>query len=191
MCGNMLLMDSQKSWLLIGRAKLSSTNGPLFIPFCFCEHMLNCMLLSSRGCPMISPLYWNCILCVPIWILVSLYCSSLRPLSCIYPIWTHFPEVSVLFCGIQVFFPHISTLFLSNFVATNVYVLFCEFGSFFPHISSLLLLNFVATDVYALSLKILKSLPAVFFPYLVWLFSLPCLSKILKSTPATHAVLKT
>ena len=95
MCGNMLLMDSQKSWLLIGRAKLSSTNGPLFIPFCFCEHMLNCMLLSSRGCPMISPLYWNCILCVPIWILVSLYRSSLRPLSCIYPTLTSMCQSSL------------------------------------------------------------------------------------------------
>ena len=27
MCGNMLLMDPQKSWLLIGRAKLILTNG--------------------------------------------------------------------------------------------------------------------------------------------------------------------
>ena len=38
---------------------------------------------------------------------------------------------------------------------------------FLPHISALLLSNFVATDVYALSLKISKSLPAVFFPFLV------------------------
>ena len=33
MCGNMLFMDPQKSWLLIGRAKLISTNGPSFT-FC-------------------------------------------------------------------------------------------------------------------------------------------------------------
>ena len=166
----MLLMDSQKSWLLIGRAKLSSTNGPLFIPFCFCEHMLNCMLLSSRGCPMISPLYWNCILCVPIWILVSLYCSSLRPLSCICPIWTHFPEVSVLFVEFRSFFlifPHFWCRILSQQKFTCFFFLWIQ--DFFPLISALLLSNFVATDVYALSLNFLKSLPAVFF-------SLPCLT---------------
>ena len=33
MCGNMLFIDPQKSWLLIGRAKLISTNGPSFT-FC-------------------------------------------------------------------------------------------------------------------------------------------------------------
>ena len=70
------------------------------------------------------------------------------------------------FCGIQVIFPHISALFLSNFVATDVYALFVWTQVFFPHISALLLSNFVATDVYALSLKFWKSLPAVFFPYL-------------------------
>ena len=32
-CGNMMLMEAQKFWLLIGRAKLISTNGPSFT-FC-------------------------------------------------------------------------------------------------------------------------------------------------------------
>ena len=39
--------------------------------------------------------------------------------------------------------------------------------------------NFVATDVYALSIKFLKSLPAVFFPFLVWAkFWVPPLPRI-------------
>ena len=62
------------------------------------------------------------------------------------------------------FFPHIFltfTHFLSNLrtFLLNLQTFFVEFTHF--------LSNFVATDVYALSLKILKSLPAVFFPYLV------------------------
>ena len=43
---------------------------------------------------------------------------------------------------------------------------FCGIQVIFPHIFALSLSNFVATDVYALSLKFWKSLPAVFFPYL-------------------------
>ena len=31
------------------------------------EHMLSCMLPSTWGSPMISPLIWICNLCVPIW----------------------------------------------------------------------------------------------------------------------------
>ena len=85
-------------------------------------------------------------------------------------------------------------------------VLFVEFGSFFltfssyyPHISALFwriynflsnlqifLLNlrtflsiFVTTDVYALPLKFLKSLPADFFPHLVWAkFWVPLLTSL-------------
>ena len=45
---------------------------------------------------------------------------------------------------------------------------FCRIQVFLPHISALLLSNFVATDVYALSIIFLKSLPADFFPFLVW-----------------------
>ena len=46
-------------------------------------------------------------------------------------------------------------------------VLCSHTGDFFPSHLRTFLLNFVATGVYALSLKILKSLPAVFFPFLV------------------------
>ena len=45
---------------------------------------------------------------------------------------------------------------------------FCRIQVLLPHISALLLSNFVATDVYALSIIFLKSLPADFFPFLVW-----------------------
>ena len=41
MCGNMLFMDPQKSWLLIGRAKLISTNGPSFT---FCTQPLQILM---------------------------------------------------------------------------------------------------------------------------------------------------
>ena len=46
-------------------------------------------------------------------------------------------------------------------------VLCSHTGDFFPSHLRTFLLNFVATGVYALSLNILKSLPAVFFPFLV------------------------
>ena len=58
-------------------------------------------------------------------------------------------------------------------------VLCSHTGDFFPSHLRTFLLNFVATGVYALSLKILKSLPAVFFPFLVWAkFWVPPLPRI-------------
>ena len=70
----------------------------------------------------------------------TLFCSDLRCFVAIYAVLLRF----TLFCRddmiVQAFSPHIYALFLSNFVVT---------------------------DVYALSLKFLKSLPAVFFPFLV------------------------
>ena len=58
-------------------------------------------------------------------------------------------------------------------------VLCSHTGDFFPSHLRTFLLNFVATGVYALSLNILKSLPAVFFPFLVWAkFWVPPLPRI-------------
>ena len=45
MCGNMLFMDPQKSWLLIGRAKLISTNGPSFT---FCTQPLQIAIFEQQ-----------------------------------------------------------------------------------------------------------------------------------------------
>ena len=64
--------------------------------------------------------------------------------------------------------PSLLSILSQHIIIPEVSVLFVESRFFFSHISALLLSNFVATDVYALSLKFLKSLPAVFFPYLVW-----------------------
>ena len=63
--------------------------------------------------------------------------------------------------------PSLLSILSQHIIIPEVSVLFVESRSFFSHISALLLSNFVATDVYALSLKISKSLPAVFFPFLV------------------------
>ena len=64
--------------------------------------------------------------------------------------------------------PSLLSILSQHIIIPEVSVLFVESRSFFSHISALLLSNFVATDVYALSLKISKSLPAVYFPFLVW-----------------------
>ena len=48
------------------------------------------------------------------------------------------------------------SIIFQHIIIPEVSVLFVEFRSFFPHISALLLSNFVAKDVYSLSLKILK-----------------------------------
>ena len=59
--------------------------------------------------------------------------------------------------------PSLLSILSQHIIIPEVSVLFVESRSFFSHISALLLSNFVATGVYALSLKISKSLPAVFF----------------------------
>ena len=57
-----------------------------------------------------------------------------------------------------------ASILFQHIIPPQIIVLFVEFKSFPPHLRTFLL-NFVATDVYALSLK---SLPGVFFPFLVW-----------------------
>ena len=69
------------------------------------------------------------------------------------------------------FFPHIFltfTHFLSNLrtFLSNLQTFLSNLQTFLSNLLTFLL-NFVATDVYALSIKFLKSLPAVFFPFLV------------------------
>ena len=122
--------------------------------------MISCLFLGLH--------YPQCILRVPHF--CSKYTVPRSDSSLVSIIFQHIiiPEVSVLFVEFRSFFPHISALLVSNFVATRRLLAFCRIQVFFPHISALLLSNFVATDVYALSLKNLKSLPAVFFPFLVW-----------------------
>ena len=68
----------------------------------------------------------------------------------------------MLFLGLfSHIFLHIFLIFLHFFDDfTNIFVEFTDFFVEFTHF-------FVATDVYALPLKILKSLPADFFPHLV------------------------
>ena len=56
-----------------------------------------------------------------------------------------------------------ASIIFQHIILPQVIVLFVEFKSFPPHLRTFLS-NFVATDVYALSLK---SLPGVFFPFLV------------------------
>ena len=98
------------------------------------EHKLSCMLRSTWGSPMISPLDLNLYPICPY--LVPIYCSSLRPLSCVYSIWTHYPEVDVLFVEFRSFFltfSHFPCRILSRQTFTRF---FCEFRSFFltfPH----------------------------------------------------------
>ena len=57
-----------------------------------------------------------------------------------------------------------ASILFQHIILPQVIVLFVECKSFPPHLRTFLS-NFVATDVYALSLK---SLPGVFFPFLVW-----------------------
>ena len=57
-----------------------------------------------------------------------------------------------------------ASILFQHIILPQVIVLFVECRSFPPHLRTFLS-NFVATDVYALSLK---SLPGVFFPFLVW-----------------------
>ena len=110
--------------------------------------MISCLFLGLH--------YPQCILRVPHF--CSKYTVPRSDSSLVSIIFQHIiiPEVSVLFVEFRSFFPHISALLVSNFVATRRLLAFCRIQVFFPHISALLLSNFVATDVYSLSLKILK-----------------------------------
>ena len=57
-----------------------------------------------------------------------------------------------------------ASILFQHIILPQVIVLFVECKSFPPHLRTFLS-NFAVTDVYALSLK---SLPGVFFPFLVW-----------------------
>ena len=107
--------------------------------------MISCLFLGLH--------YPQCILRVPHF--CSKYTVPRSDSSLVSIIFQHIiiPEVSVLFVEFRSFFPHISALLVSNFVATRRLLAFCRIQVFFPHISALLLSNFVAKDVYALSLK--------------------------------------
>ena len=129
--------------------------------------MISCLFLGLH--------YPQCILRVPHF--CSKYTVPRSDSSLVSIIFQHIiiPEVSVLFVEFRSFFPHISALLVSNFVATRRLLAFCRIQVFFPPISALLLSNFVTNVVYALSLK--KKILASS------LFSFPCLSQILSSTP--------